>query len=75
MANPKASPTAIMQDLTTRVPLLLRESHPDVNVGAEGQNREVDRITESATQVLPVIIFLIYVTIVFAFRSYSQPLI
>ncbi|MEM8846347.1 MAG: efflux RND transporter permease subunit, partial [Bacteroidota bacterium] len=75
LANPKASPTAIMQDLTTRVPLLLRESYPDVNVGAEGQNREVDRITESATQVLPVIIFLIYVTIVFAFRSYSQPLI
>ncbi|WP_422859516.1 efflux RND transporter permease subunit [Flagellimonas sp. S174] len=75
LANSKASPTEIMQDLTTRVPLLLKDDYPDVNVGAEGQNREVDRITESASQVLPVIIFLIYVTIVFAFRSYSQPLI
>ncbi|MEM6265573.1 MAG: efflux RND transporter permease subunit, partial [Bacteroidota bacterium] len=75
LANPKASPTAIMQDLTTRIPLLLDEDYPDVTIGAEGQNREVDRITESATHVLPVIIFLIYVTIVFAFRSYSQPLI
>lgn len=75
LANPKASPTEIMQDLTTRIPLLLKDSYSDVNLGTEGQNREVDRITESATKVLPLIIFLIYVTIVFAFRSYSQPLI
>ena len=75
LANPKASPTEIMQDLTARIPGLLEANNLDVNVGTEGQNREVDRIIDSATSVLPAILFLIYVTIVFAFRSYSQPLI
>ncbi len=75
LANPKASPTEIMQDLTARIPRLLEAKNLDVAVGTEGQNREVDRIIESARSVLPAILFLIYVTIVFAFRSYSQPLI
>ncbi|WP_435625073.1 efflux RND transporter permease subunit [Flagellimonas sp.] len=75
LANPKASPNEIMLDLTTRIPLILKDNYPDVNISAEGQNREVSKITQSASLVLPAIIFLIYVTIVFAFRSYSQPLI
>nr|WP_299343749.1 efflux RND transporter permease subunit [Allomuricauda sp.] len=75
LANPKASASQVMRNLTTRVSDLITTKYPDVKVSAEGQNREVNRITESAWNVLPAVLFLIYVTIVFAFRSYSQPLI
>ncbi|MEL6975267.1 MAG: efflux RND transporter permease subunit [Bacteroidota bacterium] len=75
LANPKASATEIMRDLTSRVADIVHEQYPDVNISVEGQNREVNRIAASAMNVLPAAIFLIYVTIVFAFRSYSQPLV
>ncbi|WP_425235624.1 efflux RND transporter permease subunit [Ulvibacterium sp.] len=75
MANPKASASEIMQDLTTRVTGLVHSKYPEVMVSAEGQNREVNKISVSAFNILPAVIFLIYVTIVFAFRSYSQPFI
>lgn len=75
LANPKASAAAIMQDLTTRVAQDVQMKYQGVVLSAEGQNREVDKITTSVSSVLPAIIFLIYVVIVFAFRSYSQPFI
>ncbi len=75
LSNPKASATAIMSDLTTRVAGIVNEKYPGVTIGAEGQNREVNKISVSAAGILPAAIFLIYVTIVFAFRSYSQPFI
>ncbi|WP_299529801.1 efflux RND transporter permease subunit [Ulvibacterium sp.] len=75
LANPKASASEIMQDLTIRVAGIVSEKYPGVKVSAEGQNREVNKISISALNTLPALIFLIYVTIVFAFRSYSQPFI
>lgn len=75
LANPKASASEIMLDLTTRVTDRIATRFPGVKVSAEGQNREVNKISVSAFDVLPAVIFLIYVTIVFAFRSYSQPFI
>ncbi|MEM9001389.1 MAG: efflux RND transporter permease subunit [Bacteroidota bacterium] len=75
LANPKASSTTVMNDLTTRVADMVGERYPGVVISAEGQNREVNKISASASTVLPAAIFLIYVTIVFAFRSYSQPFI
>jgi len=44
-------------------------------VSYEGQNREAGKLTGSAKKVLPIIFFLIYATIAFTFRSYSQPLL
>lgn len=75
LSNPKASAAEIMVDLTTRVAGMVTKNYPGIAVSAEGQNREVNKIIDSASSVLPAVIFLIYVTIVFAFRSYSQPFI
>ncbi|MEM1260366.1 MAG: efflux RND transporter permease subunit, partial [Bacteroidota bacterium] len=75
LSNPKASATTIMADLTTRVAGMVSDKYPGVTISAEGQNREVNKISTSASAILPAVIFLIYVTIVFAFRSYSQPFI
>ncbi|WP_299433493.1 efflux RND transporter permease subunit [uncultured Aquimarina sp.] len=75
IVNPKVSSADIMQDLRTRVTDLIEEKYPEVIVSAEGQNREASKIADSALAVFPVIIFLIYVVIVFTFRSFSQPFI
>ncbi|MEM7485986.1 MAG: efflux RND transporter permease subunit [Bacteroidota bacterium] len=75
VANPKVSAAVIMQDLGTRVASMIESKYPEVTVSAEGQNREANKIAESAGSVLPAVIFLIYVVIVFTFRSFSQPFI
>ncbi|WP_405208664.1 efflux RND transporter permease subunit [Aquimarina sp. LLG6339-5] len=75
IANSKVSSAEIMLDLRTRVTDLIQEKYPEVTVSAEGQNREVNKIADSAMAVFPAIIFLIYVVIVFTFRSFSQPFI
>ncbi|MEM7107169.1 MAG: efflux RND transporter permease subunit [Bacteroidota bacterium] len=75
MVNPKESAASVMQKLRTEVAPEIETKYPGVSVSFEGQNREVGKIASSAGRVLPAVIFLIYVVIVFAFRSYSQPFI
>lgn len=75
IANPKVSSTEIMRDLGSRVADLIETKYPEVIVSAEGQNREASKIADSAMAVFPAILFLIYVVIVFTFRSFSQPFI
>ncbi|MGD1959427.1 MAG: efflux RND transporter permease subunit [Fulvivirga sp.] len=73
MVNPKESATSVMQKLRTEVSPQIEAKYPGITVSFEGQNREVGKIARSAGNVLPAVVFLIYVVIVFAFRSYSQP--
>ncbi|MGV6831166.1 MAG: efflux RND transporter permease subunit [bacterium] len=75
IANPKVSATEIMADLSTRLASEIRVKYPEVVVSAEGQNREANKIMDSAIAVFPAVLFLIYVVIVFTFRSFSQPFI
>ena len=75
LANTKASAAEIMRDVNSRVAEIIKAQYPKVSLSNEGQNREVNKITQSAWTVLPAAIFLIYLVIVFAFRSYSQPFI
>lgn len=75
VASPKVSATEIMQDLRTRVTKDIASKFPEVTVSAEGQNREAMKIARSAASVFPATLFLIYVVIVFTFRSFSQPFI
>lgn len=75
MVNPKESAAEVMQELQTQVVPNIEARYPGVTASFEGQNREVNKIIDSATATLPAIVFLIYVIIVFAFRSYSQPII
>lgn len=48
--------------------------YPTVSPSFEGQNREANKMTKSLNVVGPTVLLLIYITIAFTFRSFSQPL-
>lgn len=73
MEDPNGSSTEILADIRENVMPEILAKYPSTSVSYEGQNREADKLTDSAKMVLPVIFFLIYATIAFTFRSYSQP--
>ncbi|MFT5884101.1 MAG: multidrug efflux pump subunit AcrB [Arcticibacterium sp.] len=73
LKDSKSSPTDILQDLkTNEIPAILAK-YPSVTPLYEGQNRETVKLAKSAGLVLPIILFLMYATIAFTFRSYGQP--
>ena len=75
LKDPKGSPTEIMQDIKDNVMPQISSKFPTVSASYEGQNREANKLTNSARIVVPVVILLIYIVIAFTFRSYSQPLL
>lgn len=75
LKDPKGSPTEIMQDIKDNVMPQISSKFPTVSASYEGQNREANKLTNSAEIVVPVVILLIYIVIAFTFRSYSQPLL
>ncbi|RZW45118.1 MAG: efflux RND transporter permease subunit, partial [Flavobacteriaceae bacterium] len=74
MKDPNASNTDIMEDLKNNVIPDIQSRFPTVSASFEGQNREKDKLNNSLKSAGLVILLLIYVTIAFTFRSYSQPL-
>ena len=75
LIDPSESATDIMADIRNNIVPEILSQYPTVNASYDGQNREAGKMTKSARTVVPIIIFLIYVTIAFTFRSYDQPLI
>jgi multidrug efflux pump subunit AcrB len=75
MEDPNGSSTEILADIRQNVMPEILAKYSSLTVSYEGQNREADKLSSSAKAVLPVILFLIYATIAFTFRSYSQPLL
>lgn len=73
MEDPNGSSTDILEDIRTNVIPPILEKYPSITVSYEGQNREASKLSSSASKVIPIILFLIYATIAFTFRSYSQP--
>lgn len=71
----KGSATDILADIQKNVMPEILSKYPTVSVSYEGQNREAGKLTRSAGVVVPIVILLIYMTIAFTFRSYSQPLL
>jgi len=71
----KGSATEIVLDIRNNVMPPILSKYPSVSPVYEGQNREANKLTNSAELTIPIVIFLIYVVIAFTFRSYSQPLI
>jgi len=53
----------------------IRSKYPTVTASYEGQNRERLKLMDSLNFVGLSVLFLIYITIAFTFRSYSQPLL
>jgi multidrug efflux pump subunit AcrB len=68
------SATDVMTDLRTEIMPEILAKYPTVTPSYEGQNREAGKLIGSLRFVGLTVLFLIYVTIAFTFRSFSQPL-
>ncbi|MEW7290236.1 efflux RND transporter permease subunit [Aquimarina sp. 2304DJ70-9] len=75
LKDPSQSATDILDEIRTIVMPDLQAKYPTITASFEGQNREASKISKSAGVVFPIVFFLIYITIAFTFRSYSQPLL
>ena len=56
------------------VPNILKR-YPSVTALYEGQSRELSKLATSFKNAAPILFLLIYLTIAFTFRSYSQPVL
>ncbi|UZO81407.1 efflux RND transporter permease subunit [Aquimarina sp. ERC-38] len=75
LKDPSQSATDILTEIRTVQIPELQAKYPTITASFEGQNREASKLSSSAGIVFPIIFFLIYITIAFTFRSYSQPLL
>ncbi|MCB9426233.1 MAG: efflux RND transporter permease subunit [Flavobacteriales bacterium] len=74
LQDAKGSATDQIEDIKNRLMPKITAKYPSVSALYEGQNREASKVMGSAKTVFPIILFLIYLVIVFTFRSYGQPL-
>ncbi|MCO6360850.1 multidrug efflux pump subunit AcrB [Roseivirga pacifica] len=75
LADIDASAPEILADIENVIMPEIQSKYPSVSAIFDGQQREQNKMTRSANTVIPIIIFLIYITIAFTFRSYDQPLL
>lgn len=75
LKDAKASATDVLADLQANVVPDIISKYPSVTALYEGQNRESNKLAKSAKTIIPIILFLMYATIAFTFRSYGQPLL
>ncbi|MBI9035870.1 MAG: efflux RND transporter permease subunit [Bacteroidales bacterium] len=73
--SPDISVTDIMAEVEADIVPLILAKYPSVIARFEGQNREASKTSNSATKVLPVMLFLIMAVITFTFRSIGQTII
>ncbi len=65
----------VMADIQTQIMPDIQSKYPTVTASYEGQNRERNKLFDSLNLVGISVLILIYITIAFTFRSFSQPLI
>ena len=76
LKNPKTtSAPDIMTWIKTEIMPEIQSKYPSISASYEGQNRERLKLMNSLNFVGLMVLFLIYVTITFTFRSFSQPLV
>ncbi len=75
LKDPNQSASDIVANIRNVVLPQLQAKYPTISASFEGQNREANKIIKSATKIFPMALFLIFATIGFTFRSYSQPFI
>lgn len=68
------SATDVMTVIRTEIMPEIQSRYPTVTASYEGQNREAGKLIGSLQFVGLTVLLLIYVTIAFTFRSFSQPL-
>jgi multidrug efflux pump subunit AcrB len=71
----ESSATDIMTDIQTNIMPTIQNKYPSVSASYEGQNREAFKLINSLSRAGIPILILIYITIAFAFRSFSQPIL
>jgi len=69
----QGSASDILDDIKNRIMPQINAKHPSVTALYEGQNREASKVSSSAKVAGPIILLLIYIVIVFTFRSFGQP--
>lgn len=75
LADRKLSATDILSDIQLSVLPKIKAKYPSVGFSFEGQSREAAKTVSSVRKIALVILFLIYATIAFVFRSYGQPIL
>ncbi|MEF3077425.1 efflux RND transporter permease subunit [Winogradskyella poriferorum] len=75
LKDPSTSATDIIDNIRKDFIPELQSKYPTITTSYEGQNREAGKLTSSLAIAGPIILLLIYITIAFTFRSYSQPLL
>ena len=73
LKDAKTSASDVLADIKETVMVDLLEKYPNVTALYEGQNREASKVMGSVPVVGGIILLLIYIVIVFTFRSYGQP--
>ena len=68
------SATDIMVEIQNDIMPEILSKYPTVSPSYEGQNREAGKMMKSLNVVGITVLLLIYITIAFTFRSFSQPL-
>ena len=68
------SATDIMAEIQNDIMPEIQSKYPSVTPSYEGQNREAGKMLKSLKSVGITVLLLIYITIAFTFRSFSQPL-
>lgn len=75
LKDPGTSPNDILDDIKNNFLPTLQSKYPTLTASFEGQNREFNKLNSSLAKAGIPILLLIYITIAFTFRSYSQPLL
>lgn len=75
LKNPSTSATDILDDIRNNIIPILQSKYPTITASFEGQNREAAKLSSSLAKAGIPILILIYITIAFTFRSYSQPIL
>ena len=75
LKNPSSSATDILDDIRNTTIPDLQSKYPTITASFEGQNREASKLATSLRAAGIPILILIYITIAFTFRSYSQPIL
>ena len=73
LIDPNLSAADIVFNLQNNVIPEIQKQYPSISASFEGQYREANKTIQSAYTVFPLALFLIFATIGFTFRTYSQP--